>query len=272
MANPVIVITLATAALAVFDYCTQPEFTTPIIDSYSPFARELVVMDQDIASEILGMNMSPEDANYLEEFINRTPRTKGTIDDVRANSLSLCYGNTLRGSGFLLGPEGYFISAKHVFEEPGDIPNRAISRLGESFEIEQTVLMGSYDLIIRKLRTDAPIDCENLALSFYYSKKSPAFMMPSHLHPFPAVSKGRINGFLATNINSGFLQLEIIAKGGHSGSPVFDQYGNILGVLYCAPAEGWKNKERSFAISSALMRDLIQAGVHMAKYRDGCEL
>lgn len=174
------------------------------------------------------------------------------------------------GSGFVLDPAGLIVTCYHCIQD--DVSARVIFSNNKVLEVEGVRAVGpGRDLAILQVEALEPLPFLPLAeqppskgepvvtygspagLSFTFSEGSiSALRTVSDIEHITGRLLG--GGRLTLSSSCGLLQFTATTMPGHSGGPVVDWRGNVLGITsFCLPHQG-RNFE--FAISATEIRNL----------------
>jgi Trypsin-like peptidase domain/Protein of unknown function (DUF1036) len=153
------------------------------------------------------------------------------------------------GTGFIISPEGYVLTASHLYEDKNHVPYTSattIGSLGSSFDVSSTTPTGStqsleyidanhkVDVALLKLQT-ASMPSSGYVAVHLCVVTNPAAAQGERIYTlaFPlglplAVAAGTLSSVDAPN---GLWKTDIPAHDGSSGGPVFDGTTHAIGVI-----------------------------------------
>ena len=188
------------------------------------------------------------------EVIKRNQQVQGNlINEVKSKipeNAKLISG----GSGFLIDAKGYIITNAHVLKGSGAV---VVNNKGQEFSASISYVDQSKDLAILKINDE---DYQPLA-SLPYSIKKANTEMGERVFTlgYPrndiVYGEGYLSARTGYNSDSLTYQVQISANPGNSGGPVFNDNGEIIGVLSTrqAQAEGV-----TFAVKSKNIYSLVE--------------
>ena len=167
-------------------------------------------------------------------------------------------GGVSAGSGAIISPNGYILTAAHVIKDA----NRVIVVVEETQEFRASVVQADYEMDVAVLK----ISATNLTwlslgnsdqVQYEQEIRVLGYPLPGHAGVGFAAVGGRIQGF-RTSHGIRLLQHDAPTEGGHSGGPVINAQGEIIAVHV-----GWIGGEHAkytigVAINSA--RKIIPQG------------
>jgi S1-C subfamily serine protease len=159
-----------------------------------------------------------------------------------------------RGSGFIINPEGYILTAHHVVEAAKEIE----VRLPDGRRLPADILAADprVDFAILKLDADGPFpvlslgDSDRIRVGELVGTVGYPFGTESSLHLGTVSRRGRReNGSAAFD----YVQTDTGASAGESGGPLVNMKGHVIGVVTLASEKG----TLGFAVPINIVKDLI---------------
>jgi hypothetical protein len=139
-----------------------------------------------------------------------------------------------QGSGFVISRDGHILTCAHLVKDKKDA---TVWISGKRFEADVTNQDLQKDLAILKLRSPSDIVLKPLALS-QTAKVSMGqdvftmgFPMSRILGNVPRLTKGLINSTVGLKDNPDQLQVSLEIQPGNSGSPLFNDQKEIIGII-----------------------------------------
>lgn len=186
---------------------------------------------------------------------NYVPPERG-IDDP-ASGFAASPGIVGNGSGFLVSPDGYLITNRHVVEEK----NRVFRvRLDDGTErpAEVVAIDASYDIALLKIKSDKPLPYLRLAEAPLPNAGARCMVLG-----FPIATKldfqmQVVSGEVSSARQGEEYQVTLVASAthGNSGGPVVDRDGNVIGILSAGMAAF--NATYLRAVSSGQVREFLE--------------
>lgn len=206
------------------------------------------------ATALLGLLVAVPGASQEEEFTERARELERSV--VRITSRGYARGGeftTLRGTGFVVAPRGYILTAAHVLEpKDGWEPNRQLGREIEALNEDGGVspIDGTPVVLYLDPQTD-------LALLRIIGFDRPALTLGNSTYlrdgdflgvmafgegrARPWIGEGSIETVFSPDVR-GFMDLVLNnLRPTDSGSPLLDAHGRVVGVLL----KGWENLPES---------------------------
>lgn len=135
------------------------------------------------------------------------------------------------GSGFLIDGKGYLVTNAHIISKSKNIV--VINNKGEQFRAVLAKLFADKDIAILKIDDESYKSIG--ALPYGISKSSTDVAEPIYTLGYPrneiVYSEGYLSAKTGFNGDTLSCQLGIAANRGNSGGPVFNQDGEIIGVI-----------------------------------------
>lgn len=157
-----------------------------------------------------------------------------------------------RGSGFVVSASGHILTAAHLFGKPGRyqtfaIQGRLHSSTTSSFELAELVKIDwDLDLALLKLPRPGTISSKWYRVPIGNSRllvdSAPVIVMG---FPEELTTYQRATGYV-TDLHGpkGWLQINANVSKGYSGGPVFNEFGEVIGVV----TAGYVNGALKYAI------------------------
>ena len=167
------------------------------------------------------------------------------------------------GSGFAITSDGYLATNFHVVRDAKQIDVLCLNReFPQSFNAEIVVADSINDLAILRINDDNFISFGELPYSIsnrMARKGESVFYMgyprPTLLDIETKTSTGQITA-IAPSRSTYMVSIDI--DSGSSGSPVFDNEGNVIGVIVSQIPEQYTSIEANFAVKSQYLLNLIE--------------
>lgn len=157
------------------------------------------------------------------------------------------------GTGFALNSKGYFVTCWHVVTGSDSvfIGNKNIERVGARVVYSNK----SLDIAILKIDSAALLNWKDLPYSFKANESDIAEKTFTLGYPSSDIvyGEGTISSSTA-NGDTTMYQISIPVNAGNSGSPLFDERGNLIGIVNSkkANAEGTGYATKSISINEML--------------------
>ncbi|MGQ9847380.1 MAG: trypsin-like peptidase domain-containing protein [Bacteroidales bacterium] len=198
--------------------------------------------------------------------INAYKQLSNSITTISKNQKSLwktLFNNDkityLRGTAFAISNSGYLITSYHLVSNNDSIliTNAADSSL--KFHAKIIISDSIHDIAVLKISDSLfsnmskipyninynySIQLGNYVYSLGFSKNSVVF------------GEGSISSFTGYNEDTNSFQLSIPTNPGNSGSPVFNQYGEVIGII-CG--KNFEKEGSSYAIKSKVLKSIIDS-------------
>lgn len=167
------------------------------------------------------------------------------------------------GSGFFISNDGYIVTNEHVIEGAREILITGINRNFNNYYRARVIKAdANYDLAILKIdyRFSSPLrygldwDQQNLGAEI----KVLGFPKTQQLGTNIKLTSGEISSRNGENDNPNNYQISAAIQSGNSGGPVFNSFGNIIGVTVA----GWQGLEFqnvNYAVKSSVLKILINS-------------
>ncbi len=237
------------------------------------------------------------DVNTVANSSNGQPMTP---EQLYASNLASCVGITVSttsvnifgqtttsaasGSGFVLTQDGYIVTNYHVIEDAAEDPSVSIAvSFANGDKYEATLVGGEQDNDVAVIKIDAsglqPVtlgDSDQLVVGeTVYTIGNPLGELTYSLSDGLVSALDRLITTSGTNPSTGqqetttlnVLQTNCAINPGNSGGPLFDSYGNVVGIVtakYTQSSSGVAAEGLGFALPindvKTIIQDLIEHG------------
>ncbi len=159
------------------------------------------------------------------------------------------------GTGFLIDNDGYLVTNSHILKDAKNISVE--NSKGESFMTEVLHMNADIDLAILKI-IDSNFTMKE-QIPYMLANKQADLGESIFTLGYPkediVYGEGYLSSLTGYHSDSTALQMNIALNPGNSGGPIFDNYGNVIGIV--------RNKQKevegvSFALKSALIIKTIK--------------
>lgn len=220
----------------------KPTFKNKVVSFYTKYKKTVSIaacigaFSAIVSSEVISYmkpTAAPEEIQKLSREVDKIKRNQiNQIHTINTVVSKLPKGAIVKsgGSAFLIDKQGYAITNAHVLTGSGAI---LVNKSGQEFKTNIVYIDQSRDLAILKI-TDKDYKTPN-QIPYTISKKSVDLGQNIFTLGFPKNEIVYNTGYLSSESghdgDTSTLQLSMIANPGNSGGPVFDNQGNIIGVL-----------------------------------------
>lgn len=184
---------------------------------------------------ITGVTGNKQHSAYQElrrevESIKR--KQKAIIHDINEKSdLTVEPENTFTGSGFALNKEGYVLTSFHVISDA-----RTIYISNEKFEqLKMKVVYTNpkLDMAVLKVETDTFKGFGDMPFTFRNSVLDPGEKVYTLGYPREDMvfGEGSVSSYTGYEGDTSAYQISIPVNPGNSGGPLFDNQGNLVGII-----------------------------------------
>jgi len=222
-------------------------------------AIAVVAIGTAILSVNVGVNTNKQQSAYQElrrevESIKR--RQKAMIKDINGKQELPADGqqNTFTGSGFALNRDGYVLTSYHVVEDA-----KAVYISNEKFEQLKTKVVYTnpqLDMALLKVDDEQFKGFDEIPYSLRKAVADPGEKVYTLGYPREEMvfGEGSVSSYTGYEGDTAAYQISIPVNPGNSGGPLFDNQGNLIGIISGrnSSAEG-----ASFAVKSRWLTDDI---------------
>ncbi len=222
------------------------------------------VVNISTSQSVKGEGASPQSPKgspfqeFFDDFFDGQEKGQGNR---KVNSL---------GSGFVIDPSGYVVTNNHVIEGADDI--EVIFPNGTKLKAKLVGTDTKTDLSVLKVEPKAPLK----AVKFGDSKKMRIGDWVMAIgNPFGlggSVTIGIISA-RGRNINAGpydnFIQTDAAINKGNSGGPLFNMYGEVIGINTAIISPSGGSIGIGFAVPTELAQNIVQQLIEFGETRRG---
>jgi serine protease Do len=231
----------------------RPRDFSAVISLCALFA--VLLMTQTVRPQTLPIWLqgNPSDTDPDLERLNRSlvrlaEKVRQAVVQVRVEPTKA------RGSGFIIDPQGYILTAHHVVDEAKEIEIRLANRERLRGEIVATDAQVDFAIIKINGQPELPVlplgDSDVLRVGELVGSLGYPFGLESSLHVGIVSRRGR-----RQNTSAAFdhIQLDSPANSGESGGPVVNMKGHVVGML----TQASENRTIGFAVPINVIKAII---------------
>ena len=231
----------------------RPRDFSAVISLCALFA--VLLMTQTVRPQTLPIWLqgNPSDTDPDLERLNRSlvrlaEKVRQAVVQVRVEPTKA------RGSGFIIDPQGYILTAHHVVDEAKEIEIRLANRERLRGEIVATDAQVDFAIIKINGQPELPVlplgDSDVLRVGELVGSLGYPFGLESSLHVGIVSRRGR-----RQNTSAAFdhIQLDSPANSGESGGPVVNMKGHVVGML----TQASENRTIGFAVPINVIKTMI---------------
>ncbi len=196
--------------------------------------------------------------NYkqLSNTITTISKNQKSLWNILFSSNEVTY---LRGTAFAISSEGFLATSYHLVRDYDSVlvinaSDSTIKMHAKLLAYDQKLdvailkisdsIFSSIKNIPYNLNFHYPIELGNYVYTLGFSKNSIVF------------GEGSISSFTGFNEDTNSIQISIPTNPGNSGSPVFNKYGEVIGII-CGKNEGKEGS--SYALHSKVLKNIIDS-------------
>lgn len=208
-----------------------------------------------------GSDPDPELERLSRAYVRLAEKVRPAVVQVRATLSEVANGDgepqqptNNRGSGFIIHPQGYLLTAHHVVERVREVEVRLADR--RRLRAQVVASDPRVDLALLKIEADGkfPVialgDSDGLKVGELVGSLGYPFGRESSLSLGIISRKGRSLGLSA---GFDFLQTDAGASGGASGGPLVNTRGDVVGMITMASERG----NMGFAVPINAIKEMI---------------
>jgi serine protease Do len=177
------------------------------------------------------------DANQIQELSRKIDVLKKKTDD-QGKELNKVKGSIKvpnvqfksSGTGFLIDGKGYLATNAHIIKNSNTVI--VVNNKGEEFNAKIVLIDNAKDLAILKINDE---EFKPITLPYGISKSTTEIAEPIYTFGYPRNEIVYGEGYLSarTGYNGDTLscQIDVPANPGNSGGPVFNENGEVIGIL-----------------------------------------
>jgi len=222
--------------------------TIAIISSY--FTTQYFIKDttESQSNEFISLKRD------IQHIKNSQEQLKQTIDDKEQEKNIIINNENISGTGFAISNEGYLVTDYHVIDKADSI----FIKINED-DVKKAYLIAfdvHSDIAILKVE-DNKFKFTSTDLPYHLNNKTSPIAQSIYSIGYPQdkvfYSEGYISSHMGVNGSTDQYQLELPANPGQSGSPIFDQNGEVIGMLL------GKKVYATYAVKSSSIIGLIES-------------
>lgn len=231
----------------------RPNYFSAIILLCAPFAVLLMTQTVRPQTHPLWLQGDLSDSDPDLERLNRAftrlaEKVRQAVVHVRVEPTKA------RGSGFIIDPQGYILTAHHVIDEAKEIEIRLANRQRVRGEIVATDAQVDFAIIKINGEREFPVlplgDSDVLRVGELVGSLGYPFGLESSLHLGIVSRRGRRqNTFAAFD----HIQVDSPANSGESGGPLVNMKGHVVGML----TQASENRTIGFAVPINVIKTMI---------------
>jgi serine protease Do len=231
----------------------RPRDFSAVISLCALFAVVLITQPVRAQPFPLWLQGDPSDADPDLERLNRSfvrlaEKVRQAVVHVRVEPTKA------RGSGFIIDPQGYILTAHHVVNEAKEIEIRLANRQRLRGEIVATDAQVDFAIIKINGEREFPVlplgDSDVLRVGELVGSLGYPFGLASSLHMGIVSRRGRRqNTFAAFD----HIQVDSPANSGESGGPLVNMKGHVVGML----TQASENRTIGFAVPINVIKTMI---------------
>jgi len=196
-----------------------------------------------------------EELNRKYNWLASRSREQGDeIDSIKRNTVTLPVSYTKGGTGFLVDPQGYLVTNRHVVDQAERV---AVQRGDQEFDATVVYVDKQRDLALLQIIDDKFRSAGSLPYGI--AKKTASLGEPLFTLGYPRDEIVYGQGYLSARTgfegDTSSYQIEIAANQGNSGSPILNRNGEVIGIL-----NGRQSNQQGFvfAIRSQVILGMLQ--------------
>ncbi len=261
---------------ALYQHFSRSGNTTTIYEQQRPKAETVVNTNE-------GKPMTPE-----QLYAANIGSSVGITVSTTVNIFGQATTSAASGSGFVLTEDGYIVTNHHVVEQAVKDPSVAIEVSFQKGDKYTAKLVGSAkdnDVAVLKIEPKETLTPVTLGDSSKLVVGEPVYAIGN---PLGELTYSFTNGMISaldriistgTDVTLNMLQTNCDINPGNSGGPLFDRYGNVIGITtakYIQSQSGVSAEGLGFAIPindvKDIIKDLIENGYVTGKPYLGVQL
>ena len=244
--------TALVTALLIGSVAQADEALADLVEDVAPSVVTILAERAPTMSDATGEGMRVPDAAPFQEFFRRFGSPDGFPEGLRPGT-----PRPALGSGFILEADGLIVTNQHVIDRANDITVRLVD--GREFQAELIGEDAQTDLAILKIDAGEALpfvelgDSDDIRVGEDVAAVGNPFGLGGTVTSGIVSAKGRSVG---TGPYAEFLQTDAAINRGHSGGPLFNREGDVVGVNSAIFSPTGGNVGIGFAVTSNIV-DLI---------------
>jgi S1-C subfamily serine protease len=165
----------------------------------------------------------------------------------------------LRGTAFAISNNGYLITSYHLVSDNDSV--LVTNAVDSSLKFHAKIILSDpeQDIAVLKISDSSFSTISNIpySINYDYSTELGNYVYSLGFSKNSIVfGEGSISSFTGYNEDTNSFQLSIPTNPGNSGSPVFNQYGEIIGII-CG--KNFEKEGSSFAVKSEVLKSMVDS-------------
>ncbi len=163
-------------------------------------------------------------------------------------------GGQMRGTGFNLEEDGLVVTNRHLVEDATSV-RVSFSNIG-TFTAQQWTVYPDADLAVIELQAES-LPVVSISDTPAYSNQE-VLVIGNPLQFARVANKGMVVGYRENRHSDiPFLVVEAMVYPGSSGSPVFNEHGEVVGVIFATLRNSDPAEVRGLAVSAAELKRFL---------------
>jgi S1-C subfamily serine protease len=184
-----------------------------------------------------------QDKTLSEDEIVR--RCRPAVVNIQATGTGEAAGAGIQGTGFNLEPDGMIVTNRHVVAGASTV--EVTFSDGQRLFSRDIDLLDGYDLAIIRLKGKS---LPSLRVSDRMAEFGQSVTIIGNPRGFPGVScRGEVKEYYKTDSGMQVFTIGVTVAPGSSGSPVLDEQGRLVGIVYAAGKIAVNGEEQDRAIA-----------------------
>ncbi len=198
--------------------------------------------------------------------INTYKQLSNSITTISKNQKSLwttLFNNNeityLRGTAFAISNLGYLVTSYHLVSDNDSVLVTNATDSSLKFHAKIILTDPEQDIAVLKISDSSFSSISNIpySINYNYTTELGNYVYSLGFSKNSIVfGEGSISSFTGYNEDTNSFQLSIPTNPGNSGSPVFNQYGEVVGII-CG--KNFEKEGSSFAVKSEVLKSIVDS-------------
>jgi S1-C subfamily serine protease len=165
----------------------------------------------------------------------------------------------LSGTAFAISSDGYLATSYHLVQDNDSVFVLNATDSSLRFHAAVVATNPEQDVAILKISDSSFASLKNIPYTFNFDYN---FELGNYVYSLGfsknsiVFGEGSISSFTGFNEDTNTIQMSIPTNPGNSGSPVFNQYGEIVGIV-CA--KNYEKEGSSFAVKASMLKEMVDS-------------